>query len=893
MNPAKTRCFVVSHTHWDREWYRTFQSFRFRLVSLLDELIEEMDANPGYRFFHLDGQTIVLEDYAEIRPDRREKLERLIREGRIIVGPWFVMPDEFLLSGESLVRNLLLGRVISRSWGSEPMPVGYVVDIFGHNSQFPQIMRGFGIDSAVLYRGIGDYPRDLFDWVGADGSRILAVKLDNERSYSNFYFALRRPFEDRRQDDDDELVRRAGEVLAFSRERAVSENILMLDGVDHMEMDPGVPRILETLNRRIEDASFEHARLTDYIAAQKDHPDIEEIRGELYHVGRRGVNNQLLKNVLSSMVHLKQMNDRCELGLTRWAEPLNAGTSSVLPRDMQGFLDTAWKLLMQNHPHDSICGCSITRVHEDNVHRFDQVGDITENIIDVTLRGIAESVEEAGSATDGRNLVVFNAGQREYRGIITAKLILPRHTQGNIRLHDPDGVDVPFQVIGTVMDASHNIFRDKRLPHFSSSPEVTVSFQGRIPPMGYAAYRYTDLQSVLPGPGDFTFTSFHPPKRLTGSMRVSPASWYNGRFILSVNPDGAVSLEEKESGKRYDSLYYFEDGGDAGDGWNYRKPAHDRLCLSCGSPVHTEVEADGPYTVVLGQTHTLSVPVSSDIGGRSEEYGSLKVLTKITMHRDRTTIEFETSVDNTLADHRLRVVFPTNMETGTFHTATPFCRQERAVEREDTHDAIETDTGVVPSQGVTILSDSVRLFSVYARGLYEVEVFQDAARAVALTLFRSFSREIGMMEGGMGRMKRRMTFQYAIDIRSVTEGVQEAFITGMDWRCGTRSVSAHARLSDGPALSRSTSFLTLRGKDVVLSSYRLSDAGRHLVRIYNAGADATRGTIVLPFDIVDVQHLLLDEETTVGLPGCKKTGSSTISFELAPAEIATFAVVPS
>ena len=137
------RTHVISHTHRDREWYQTFQDYRAGLVRLLDELIGFMETNPAFAYYHLDGQTIMLEDYLEVRPENRKRLQRLIRQGRIIIGQWYVMPDEFLVSGEAMIRNLQLGFAISRSWGVEPMKVGYIVDIFGHNTQMPQICRGW------------------------------------------------------------------------------------------------------------------------------------------------------------------------------------------------------------------------------------------------------------------------------------------------------------------------------------------------------------------------------------------------------------------------------------------------------------------------------------------------------------------------------------------------------------------------------------------------------------------------------------------------------------------------------------------------------------------------------------------------------------------------------
>jgi len=291
----KLKLFIVSHTHWDREWYRTFQAFRKRLVSILDELIEYMEKEPEYRYFHLDGQTVVLEDYLKIRPENESRLRNLIKHGRIIIGPWYVMPDEFLVSGESLVRNMQKGFVISHSYGVEPMKCGYVVDIFGHNSQIQQILQGFGIDSAILFRGMGDYPKDAFRWIAENGSSVLAVRLDEDRCYSNFYFAIRWPFAGREYERE-ELVSRMRELLEYNQTRRVSDNMLMMDGVDHIGIEKRLPEIISILNEDITEIELVHSTLEDFIRSQKQfYSSLDSIKGELYKLGHKGVNNWLLK----------------------------------------------------------------------------------------------------------------------------------------------------------------------------------------------------------------------------------------------------------------------------------------------------------------------------------------------------------------------------------------------------------------------------------------------------------------------------------------------------------------------------------------------------------------------------------------------------------------------
>ena len=166
---------LVAHTHWDREWYLPFQQFRARLVGVVDYIMELLERDERFTSFTLDGQSVILEDYLEIRPENQARLRALVGAGRLVAGPWYVLPDEFLTSEEAILRNLLLGQVIARRFGHS-MDVGHVPDPFGHIGQLPQILRGFGIESAMFSRGMGDEGETLgaeFRWRGPDGSEVL------------------------------------------------------------------------------------------------------------------------------------------------------------------------------------------------------------------------------------------------------------------------------------------------------------------------------------------------------------------------------------------------------------------------------------------------------------------------------------------------------------------------------------------------------------------------------------------------------------------------------------------------------------------------------------------------------------------------------------------------
>jgi len=238
-----TRMLVVPHTHWDREWYHSFQQFRARLVEMMDALLALLEREPRFTSFTLDGQTILLEDYLEVRPERRAEIQEWVRQGRLLVGPWYTSPDEFLVSAEALIRNLMLGHRIAAEFGG-PMKVGYLPDSFGQTAQLPQILQGFGIGAAVFWRGVGDEPGQTeFRWKAPDGSTVLAVHLPE--GYGN---AADLPA------DREALVERLAEVRQQLAIGATTDHLLLMNGSDHKwatgepaaSVGPGLTRLSKT-----------------------------------------------------------------------------------------------------------------------------------------------------------------------------------------------------------------------------------------------------------------------------------------------------------------------------------------------------------------------------------------------------------------------------------------------------------------------------------------------------------------------------------------------------------------------------------------------------------------------------------------------------------------------
>src|SRR6266513_3007744 len=252
-DPSRTIA-VVPHTHWDREWYAPFQAFRLRLVHLLDEFLPRLEADASYARFLLDGQMAVVDDYLEVRPEAESTLRRLAASGRLSVGPWYVLMDEFCVSGETIVRDLQLGMERAAAFGGA-MDVGYLPDMFGHVAQMPQILRATGFEHAVVWRGVpAAVDRTAFWWTAPDGSTVRAEYLPV--SYGN---GASMP------DDAKALVAR---IRAHERELGdlLIDGLLWMNGTDHQSPQPWLGRVVAEVNALQDDYELVVTSLPEYLA---------------------------------------------------------------------------------------------------------------------------------------------------------------------------------------------------------------------------------------------------------------------------------------------------------------------------------------------------------------------------------------------------------------------------------------------------------------------------------------------------------------------------------------------------------------------------------------------------------------------------------------------------
>ncbi|GMW03777.1 MAG: hypothetical protein AMXMBFR84_49110 [Candidatus Hydrogenedentota bacterium] len=758
------RAFYCVGTHWDREWYETHQEFRMWLVELIDDLMDRLDAHPEFRCFHLDGQAIVIRDYLEARPEQRKRFLKFLSEERIVVGPWFVLPDEWLVSGESLIRNLKIGIRTCRRFGCKPMQFGYTPDQFGHIAAMPMIMNGFGIDTGIVWRGTRDedYPAQ-FLWVGPDGSRMCTHKLMDKGSYGPFDSAVRQPVRDAGYTEK-AYRKHFDPYINVESERSQTPLVLMLDAMDHQTSDDSMIRVFKDLSNQNPDIDFAWTTLSEYGDALRAYADVlPERTGELrlpVRDAHRG-GQYLIAHTLSSRYPLKRQNDRCQSLLERWAEPLMLFQEFKGKRPNRRYLNLAWDWLLQNQPHDSICGCSIDQVHKDMEYRFDQCAQIADGII----RRAASATGDAHSDVDlPIHLAVHNPLPHRRIGVFDIDIPFPEDWPAHFidglfnaervfkfDIRDSQGLAVPFQLRSIDHRKVHKRLdrTGRRTTH--QGPVYRVAVKLDLPPAGVAGIAVTPSSTAT---------------RTSGSLRTGPLSASNGAVSIKINADGTVRVAHGVSGRVYDGLMMYEDCGDSGDGWTYGKVIDDRVIRSAGTRVTTSVEEDGPLRTVFRIDREFDLPSRLGAGTkrRSECTTILRVTDWVGVQLGSPCVHVRTRVENHVQDHRLRVMFPTGIDSPVSFADSPFAVVSRDIlipeEASEWHERLNPEKPFTHYFGVGDGQEGLAILSPY--GLHEYEVTQTPERSLVLTLFRSYGQTVYTSGEPGGQLQGCLEFDYLV-----------------------------------------------------------------------------------------------------------------------------------
>ncbi|MDD2764854.1 MAG: glycoside hydrolase family 38 C-terminal domain-containing protein [Opitutaceae bacterium] len=862
-NVALRQVHYVLSTHWDREWLQPFQGFRQRLVRLLDRTLADINSGKLRGPFTTDGQAIVMEDYLEVRPERRTQVEKMARAGKLKIGPWFVMPDEWLVSGEAIIRNLRLGRKIARDLGGGPSDAGFVCDLFGHISQLPQLFAGFGIKGAFLWRGLNPRKTAHFLWEGSDGTRLPCYRF-GRAGYCDYTYDVRRCTQ---QELPFDATRARKDLIAFvakEAKRSAVPPILVFDGGDHLEYEEEHYRILFSQKPSAEfPYAVAHSTLDDYLDAMLAHASkiTDVVVGELRETAMRpGVEDMqwLIPGVLSSRVWIKQANAACQTLLCHWAEPFGAIAHTFAAAEYPaGFLNVAWHWLLTNHPHDSICGCSIDEVHEDMKYRFAQCQQIGERTTSESLRVLTASVAGDVGAKELRVLVA-NPLPRALDELVELTLQIPAQwqcfqeqfgfeLQPGFRIYDANGKEVAYQRVAQDLNRTKMRTPRTKYPYPYKTNDTTVTLRLAIPALGYATLTVREGELAAK---DEVVNAVMLPTRYpaTPGLATSERSMENELLAVVIENNGTLTLTDKRTGEAYSRLLTFEDVADIGDGWYHGQAVNDQAFVSTGAQADIALISDGPLMTRFRVRTVLRLPAEFrfDRMIRSEQMTDLIIDSLVTLRRGGDRVEVRTTVHNTVRDHRLRVLLPTGVKAKTYLADGAFDVIERPIALpKDNHLRRELAVETCAQQSWTAVTDSKRGLAVLAAGLFESGVRDLPEHPLALTLFRATRRTIFKDGQPQGQLQGELSFDYwIVPMRGAVDRVRLCE-QGIRLGAGIRDVQmtmTDVALYRGKAvLPPSASFLKVNG-GVVVTSVREID-GALEARLFNPGTKPVTATL--------------------------------------------------
>ena len=725
---------LTPETHWDREWYLPFESYRAKLVLLIDQLLDILESDPKFKNWTFDGQTVVIQDYLEVRPEREALLTKHIKNGRISIGPMYILPDEYLVSGESMIRNLMLGHKIASKYG-KPMKAGYIPDPFGHFAQLPQILSQFNILNFMAARGFGNEVTDLnldmeFNWhAPGDAASIIGINLVEG------YHAAANLSEKRDNDGQFKLALQKIEKLVKSlSDASATQELLLPNGSDHLFAQAIVPEVIEQWNatKAEEYAEIVQADLTHYCDKLVSYMDIlKDYTGELHG----GKYNIILSGVYSARMWIKQENWKVQNLLERYSEPtsylnfLLTNGDFLFPTNM---IWASWQKLLRNHPHDSICGCSIDEVHDiDMKARFFQAHESGLEIVKENLAQLASYVSYNENDGERIAVVLYNPLPWERSELIKVKIFVKQDFPEDIILES--GIFMNGEGKEYLTYAYSKQVADRYTLSNLKTYEVQTLVDD-IPAMGYKVIYYY--------PGEESESN---EEDISSSLIGSENFMENGFYKVDINENGTFNLLEKDSGNSWSNLGYIEDCGDWGDEYDFSGPKEDQT-----DKVITNQNAKATYTIkkeLLSIITTINVNLNlpHQLGAgenrfkRSNEIDSTDFVIELELPINKKQLNLHISWVNKSLDHRVRMVFPSGIITEEVLADGHFYVVPRTTVPPKDDDWVQKFVPTHHQNKFVLCNDKNKAFMVMNQGLpeYEAMIDQNKSISFAITMLRS------------------------------------------------------------------------------------------------------------------------------------------------------------
>ncbi len=871
------RIMVVSNTHWDREFRRSFEKTRRRLLTMLDVTLDILEKDPAYASFTMDGHAIMMDDYLEMRPERRALVERLVQSGRLLLGPWYTLAEEFSIGHEALARNFLYGRKTVERYGGKPGTVAYTPSSWGQTGQLPQILADFGQKRMMFYRGVSHHECDAeWVWSAPDGTQVMASRFALYARYNWYYQVHRAVTQNKTFSKDwqwgqrDEVPFRfadglAGEDLTYDLQapvaaydpaplaQAISDMVaaegahfttpifLAMNGHDISVAHPLESQVIRDAQKAcagrytIEHTDLEH--YWDEVDKVIDRASLPVLTGERRSYLKEGKWTYLFPGTISARTYLKQRDFDAYTRLTYSAEPLAALACWRGMEHPTRYLDRAWRTLLSNHTHDANGGCAPDAAHLDMEYRYRNVADIADIVTEDAMAHLAKNLSPAGVAPHAVQIIVYNSLPYERDAVVKLDLEVPRDWNAQaVALECPAQSTVERQIISAEKSSSlvDSIWD---VPCILASTRIHL--YGRLenlPALGYRTYL------VKPDPR----VPRDPRSLVTGADRME-----NEHLRVVVNGNGTIDITCKATGRAYAGLNYLRDQGEVGNAWKHVAPRSDRVYSSMGVSARVQVTESGPLVGTIRVDYTFPVPLDFGDGKRrNETLVELPVSVEYRLEHGARHVAVALTVDNRARDHWLRACLPTGLQTNETHADSHYDVVTRAIPIPDSTGWVEAAGGTHPLRTFVSMNDGPDGIALLPKGLFEYEAFEDEPRTLALTLIRacriilavSEEKQTELPDEGV-QCPGRQRFEYAIHVHRG------------DWRAASLLVEA-ARLyaplrvactGRGTGdLPLSDSLLALDNPNLhVTAVKRAEDGSGLLVRLFNPDDQPMSGTLTL------------------------------------------------
>ncbi|QAS54672.1 alpha-mannosidase [Halobacillus litoralis] len=705
MKTSTKQVHVVPHMHWDREWYFSTEESRILLVNNMEEIMDRLENDPDYPYYVLDGQTSILEDYFDVKPEAEERVIKLVQQGKLIIGPWYTQTDEMVVGGESIVRNLLYGIKDSEKFG-DPMMIGYLPDSFGQSSQMPHILNGFDIKYSIFWRGTSERhgtDKTEFYWEADDGSKVLVQLLPLGYAIGKYL-----------PEEEEALKQRMEKYFPVLDRGTTSGHLLLPNGHDQMPIQKDIFPVMEKLNQLYPEREFFLSKYEHVFAEVEKQTDLATLSGEFLD----GKYMRVHRSIFSTRMDIKAANTRVENKLTNILEPLASMAYDLGFEYHHGLIELIWKEIMKNHAHDSIGCCCSDKVHQEIANRLFLAEEKTDRLIDFYKRRIVDAME---TDNDHDRLTLFNFLPYEREEVVTTEIITKYKA---FKIVDEHGNEADFEMIDTEEIDPGLI--DRQIVHYGNYDpfmKYTIQWKETVPPMGYRTFFVEETEE-------------------SAEMKKTQVNEIDtDYYVIKVNENGTLNVWDKRLKKSFDQVLLLEDTGDDGDEYDYSPLENDQPILS--KDVESEVSlTQNAVTGVIDIRYSLTVPETLGDRKQNKKNSHIDVHWEVRIPNHKPVIEISCELDNFANDHRLRAFIPTGIASSfsvadnqfgaikrdVYDSAMDVWKEEKWSERPDS---------IYPMLSFVGLSDEEHGLSVLTNSTREYQIVGENDDTIAVTLFRS------------------------------------------------------------------------------------------------------------------------------------------------------------